>query len=350
MFPNSPCYNADLEYAAPFADKLRGAAILITGATGLIGTFLVDTLMRRNLSGAGITVHALGRNKDVARERFAEHWNSPYFHFVSHDITAPFTSTDLAGPVDFIIHGAASAHPALFSSAPINTILGAIVGAKNVLDFAVTRGVTRTIFVSSGEVYGENRGDCERFHEDYSGFIDCNSLRAGYPESKRCVETLCQAYRQEKSSDILVARLCHIFGATQTATDSRVSAQFLRRAAARENIVLKSAGTQIRSYSCVADAATALLTLLERGESGAAYNVANSAGDEMSLREIAEFLASESGAEVIHETPSISEAAGYSPRDRAVLDAAKIHTLGWREKFTLRDGLRRALSILCDSM
>jgi nucleoside-diphosphate-sugar epimerase len=261
---------------------------------------------------------------------------------------APFNFTDLPASVDFIIHGAASAHPALFSSAPINTIIGAIVGAKNVLDFAVTHGVKRTVFVSSGEVYGENRGDCERFHEDDSGFIDCNSLRAAYPESKRCVEALCQAYRREKDSDIVVARLCHIFGATQTSADSRVSAQFLRHAAARENIVLKSAGTQVRSYCYVADAATALLTLLTQGEGGAAYNVANSAADEMSLREIAEFLARESSAEVIYEAPTIAEAAGYSPRDRAVLDAAKIHALGWCEKFTLRDGLRRARSILCD--
>lgn len=347
MFPNSPLYGADLDYAASFAGKFAGSAMLITGATGLIGSFLVDTLMRLNTRGAGITVYALGRNEDSARTRFAEHWGSPYFHFVKHDIVASLDPTGFLAPVDFIIHGAANAHPTLFSAAPVDTVIGSIIGARNVFDFAVARGVKRTIFVSSGEVYGENRGDCERFHEDYCGFIDCNSFRAAYPESKRCVEALCQAYRREKGADVVIARLCHIFGATQTTTDSRVIAQFLRHAAARENIVLKSAGTQIRSYCCVADAATALLTLLEKGEDGAVYNVANSAGDEMSIREIAEFLVNENGAKVIYEAPSDVEKAGYSPRDRAVLDAAKIHALGWREKFALRDGLRRAISILC---
>jgi nucleoside-diphosphate-sugar epimerase len=350
MFPNSPLYGADLDYAAPFAEKFAGAAILVTGATGLIGAFIVDTLMRQNRHGAGITVYALGRNEDAACSRFAEHWDSSHFHFVKHDIITLLDPAVFPAPVDFVIHCAANALPTLFSAAPVDTVVGVIIGARNVFDFAAAHGVKRAIFISSSEVYGENRGDCERFQEDYCGFIDCNSLRAGYPEGKRCAEALCQAYRREKGVNIVIARLGYIFGATQTATDSRVNAQFLRHAAARENIVLKSAGTQVRSYCCVADTTTALLTLLSKGEDGAAYNVANSAGDEMSIREIAEFLASESGAKVIYEAPTISEATSYSPRDRAVLDVGKIHGLGWQEKFTLRDGLRRACSILCDLM
>jgi nucleoside-diphosphate-sugar epimerase len=349
MFYHSAFYDTDLDYAVPFAENFSGAAILITGATGLIGTFLVDALMRQGSRGAKraeITVYALGRNEEAAHARFGEHWDSPSFNFIKHDNLAPLDVDDFPTPVDFIIHGAANAHPALFSTAPINTVIDMILGAKNVLDFASTQKIKRTIFISSGEVYGENRGDCEHFREDYCGTIACNSLRAGYPESKRCIEALCQAYHAENGIDVVIARLCHIFGATQTAMDSRVSAQWLRCAAAREDIIMKSAGTQVRSYCYVADAATALLTLLARGEAGAAYNVANSAGDEMSLREIAEFLTNEAGTKVIHETPSATEKAGYSPRDYAVLDSTKIRALGWSEKFSLRDGLYRALAIL----
>ena len=120
-------------------------------------------------------------------------------------------------------------------------------------------------------IYGENRGDTELFDESYCGYIDCNTLRAGYPESKRCGEALCQAYKKQKGVDVVVARLTRSFGPTLQLTDTKALTQFLKNGLNKENIVLKSAGTQYYSYTYAADAVTGLLTVLLQGESGAAY-------------------------------------------------------------------------------
>lgn len=92
------------------------------------------------------------------------------------------------------------------------------------------------------------------FDEDYCGFINCNTLRAGYPESKRCGEALCQAYIRQKGLDIVIPRLTRSYGPTMLMSDSKAVSQFIKKGLAGEDIVLKSKGNQYYSYTYVADA------------------------------------------------------------------------------------------------
>lgn len=188
------------------------------------------------------------------------------------------------------------------------------------------------------EIYGENRGDVERFSEEYLGYIDCNTLRAGYPESKRLGETLCNAYHQTYGLDFVIPRLSRIYGPTMLLSDSKALSQFIKKAVAAEDIILKSEGNQQYSYTFVTDAATAILYTLLCGENGMAYNVADEASD-ITLKKLAEFLAEAAGTKVVFELPDEKERQGYSMATKAMLDAGRLKALGWKAFVGMREGL-----------
>jgi nucleoside-diphosphate-sugar epimerase len=346
MFPDSKLYKEDIAAIAASNinwETLRDKHILITGATGLIGTFLIDLLMYRNKKhGDNITIYAVGRNKEKARKRFGEYSDSELFVFIPQDVMVPF---ELEHPVDYVIHGASNTHPISYASDPINTILLSVLGTKHIFDFALERGVKRTIFLSTVEIYGENRGDVEVFQEDYCGYIDCNTLRAGYPESKRAAEALCQAYIKEKNADIVIARCCRVYGPTLGDDDSKAIMQFIRNAVNGENIVLKSKGEQQYSYCYAADVCSALLVLLLSGKSGEAYNISGE-NCGISLLQIAEILSEYNHKKIVFDVPSSLEAAGYSKAAKALLDSTKLQRLGWKAVYPINRGLTRTIDIL----
>ena len=325
-------------------DRLRDKAVLISGATGLVGSFLTDVLMERNLQGMNCRIYALGRSEEKAKARFGERSRHPLFSFIPYDINLPFVREDL-GKVDFVLHLASNTHPVQYSTDPIGTITTNIIGLQNMLEFACAHDAKRFAFASSNEIYGENRGDAELFDEEYCGYIDCNTLRAGYPESKRCGEALCQAYRKQKGIDVCIPRLTRSYGPTMLMSDTKAISQFIRKGIAGEDIVLKSAGTQYYSYTYVADAVSGLLTVLLKGESGEAYNIADEASD-IRLRDLAELIAQNAGRKVIFEIPDAVEAQGYSKATKARLDGAKLRELGWKPFYDIKDGISRTMQIL----
>ena len=318
------------------ADFLRGKRVLVTGATGLIGSFIVDALLRSNeTANAGVAIHAAGRSEEGMRARFGGAAEDPAFHYVPYDARRPFA---LDFSPDLVIHAATSAHPLAYSQDPVGVMQANLTGTINLLE--ALRGVpeARMIFLSTGETYGENPDLPEGFSETDHGWIDPMNPRACYPESKRAAETLIACYRAQYGVDARVARLCHVYGPTFTAASSRADAQFIRRALAGEDIVLKSAGAQVRSWCYVADAAAAILALLARGAAGQAYNVANRRAT-ASIREYAATLARIAGVNLTFDLPPEAEKAGYTRITRAVLNPAKLEALGWEAQYDLEAGL-----------
>ncbi len=321
-------------------DELSGKTIMISGATGMIGSFLIDVLFRKNI---GIKVVALGRNENKAKDRFEEYWDDPDFSFFSCDITSPIKSD--IGHVDYIFHAASSTHPKAYSTMPIATITANISGTQNLLDFGCENGMKRFVFASSVEVYGENRGDVDKFDESYCGYIDCNTLRAGYPESKRAGEALVQAYIKEKEIEAVIPRLSRSYGPTLLASDTKAISQFIHKGVAGEDIVLKSEGTQLYSYSYVADAVSGVLFTMLLGENKEAYNISDKDSD-ITLRDLAAIIAEYAGKEVVFELPDETERAGYSTATKALLDSSKLQKLGWKSMFDMKKGLTRTIEML----
>ena len=313
---------------------LNDSRILVTGATGLIGSCLVDVLLtnpHRNYQ-----VYALGRNEERARRRFNNYWETADFHFIRHDISLPLDS-DIR--FDYIIHAASNASPNFFKEKPVEVIKSNIIGVENLMEHGIRHGMKRMLFVSSGEIYGE--GDGREFTEADSGYVNCATPRACYPSSKRAAETLCVAYAAEYGADVVIARPCHTYGPYFTESDNRVYAQFIRNLLDGKDIVMKSRGEQYRSWLYVVDAAHALLTILTKGAKGEAYNVADEQSN-ITIRALAELLAGAEDRQVVFD---IDDANGNTtPITRATFSTQKLAQLGWRPLTTIAEGLQHTLA------
>ena len=330
---------------------LDGHTVAITGATGMIGTFLVDVLMRR----VDIDVVALGRSEDKARTRLP-YFESPHFSFERYDVNDPDAMPQVQA--DVVFHLASNTHPRAYATDPIGTITSNVQGLRNLLEWIFPEGVSgggskeestarKLVFASSNEIYGENRGDVDLFTEDYCGYIDCCTLRAGYPEAKRLGEALCQAYIAQRGAAVYIPRVTRTYGPTMLMSDTKAISQFVKKGLAGEDVVLKSEGTQLYSYQYVADTVAGLLYVLLAGEPGRAYNIADPASD-ITLRDLAAAIADAAGTQVVFELPDAVERAGYSTATKALLDGSRLRALGWQPAYGIREGMARTLRILAD--
>ncbi len=345
----NPIYQSDILSVAALPinwSLLSGKTVLFTGATGMIASVMIDILMYRNQNLAaneqGVYIVAVSRNEKKARARFDAYWDSEYFTYLSHDITKPLPEL---GTIHYMLHAASNTHPRAYATDPIGTIAANVQGTYQLLEYASGHGCERFFFFSSVEIYGENRNDAEKFSESYLGYIDCNTTRAGYPESKRLGESLCNAFSAQKGQDFVIGRFSRVYGPTMAAEDSKAIAQFIRKAAAGEDIVLKSEGNQLYSYTYVVDAAMAAFYLLLYGENGSAVNIADSSSDIM-LKDLAGLLAKETGTRVVFELPDQVEKAGYSTATKALLDSSRIEQLGWKAQTAIAEGLGKTVHIL----
>lgn len=340
-----PLYQEDLKRIAETdgIHRLYGKSFLITGATGLLGVCLIDTLMHLNAKGADISIYALGRSRDKAIMRLGNYFKDPHFHFFERE--ASESLMDLPDS-DIIIPLASNTHPLAYSQYPVETITINVKGAEQALEKSFTCGAT-VLYPSTVEVYGNARGE-DVFTEDYTGQLTLATARACYTESKRLSEALCQSYVTERGAKVKIVRLSRVFGPTMLMSDSKASSQFIRKALDGEDIVLKSKGEQLFSYTYMADAVGAMLHVLIHGESATAYNIASEACN-VKLKDFARYCAEWAGREVVFELPSETEQKGFSIAMRAILDNTKLKGLGWQSGYDMKEAIYRTLSILSES-
>ena len=291
--------------------ELEGKTLLVTGASGLIGGGVVD-LVSGNCPSCRII--AGGRNLQRLKARFpkAEYWTKDLSEVQPEDFPH----------FDYAVHAAGGANPALYSSKPVEVITTAVHSLE-----ALLRRPGRILFVSSDEVYGQ----CSQpvITEKDSGYVDCTTPRSCYPSAKRLCESLCASFISEYGADVVTVRPSHVYGPYFTEQDNRVYAQFIRNAIKGEDIVMKSPGTQMRSWCYSVDCAAAIVTALLEGETGEAYNIADN-GTEFSIRQLADMISEVSGCKVRMDCPALEESRGYNPVTRSVLSTEKIEALGWR--------------------
>ncbi len=334
-------YNDDINNVASLTlpwEKLSNCNILVTGATGLIGSCIIDVLMSRH--NKTYNVYACGRNEQRVERLFSHYLNDAHFNFVKQDITIPLACNT---NFHYIIHAASGAAPADFSLRPVEVMKANLLGIINLMEYGREHQLKRFLYISSGEVYGE--GDGRLFTEDYSGYVNPITPRSCYPSSKRAAETLCASYGAEYGVDYVVARPCHIYGPNFAENDNRVYAQFIRNVIAGENIIMKSTGTQFRSWCYVVDCVSALFHILLKGENRHAYNIADESSN-ITIKELAEMIAEIGGQKVIVELPSEKEKAGFNIVTKSIFSTDKLHALGWDVKKSMEMNIKTTIECL----
>lgn len=318
-------------------NKLEFSPILITGATGLIGS-RVTALALQN----GYQVTALVRDEKKARRILGMH---PNLQLQIGDITSlPHMSTRFVS----IVHGANPTSSKGFLTDPVGTISACVDGTKQLLQFAKENGVSRFLYLSSCEVYGQFNSYTVA-DETTMGTLDPFTARASYPEAKRLCESLCAAYGAQCGLKTIVARLGVTFGPIMDTSDNRLIAQFARCVKEGRDIVLQTIGTTVRSYCYVDDTAHALLLLLEKGSPNVAYNVAHPEMT-LSVREIAEHIAAISpNTNVIIKAQGNAQAQGYLPELQLKLDTGRIQALGWSPKTSFDEGFMHVMESVCST-
>jgi nucleoside-diphosphate-sugar epimerase len=323
----------------PWAD-LRDKTVLVTGATGLIGSSVVKALL---WSDAGPRVLALSRDRAKAEAVFAGALGAGApLTVVEGDVE----SLTLDEPVDLVVHGASVTSSRDFVAHPVQVMRTALRGTERILELARTTDVASLVYLSSMEVYGAPDGSRRMSESVFDGF-DPMLVRSSYPESKRMAEAMCAAYAAEHGVPAKVLRLTQTFGPGVAYDDGRVFAGFARSALEGSDIVLHTAGETRRSYLYTADAVTAILTLLLRGQDGQAYNAANE-DTYCSIREMADLVARTCGPRpvAVRVEPQDGERLGYAPTLKMDLDTGKLRALGWQPTVGLEDMYRRMTAVL----
>lgn len=326
--------------ALPELDHLAGKSIMITGVTGLICSAIVDVLVRYNEThSVPIIIYAAGRSEEKVLERFG---NKPDLYFVSYDASSG--ANQFSHHSDYIVHGASNASPNMIVKEPVETMLSNFLGTKELLDYAKNTEAKRLLYISSSEVYG-NKGGSDAFKENEYGYIDLLNSRNSYSVGKRAAETLCVSYYDEFHVEAVIVRPGHIYGPTALPKDKRVASAWSYAVARGEDIIMKSDGSQIRSYCYCLDSAAAILKILVQGETCHAYNVSNP-GSIVSIREIAEILTQTAGVKLQQECASEEEKKGFNPMRNSSLNSDSLEALGWHGLFTAERGFSHTVKIL----
>ncbi len=324
-------------------NTLCGSTILVTGATGLVGSFLVKALCYcSSVYNRNIRVVALVRDLEKAHVVFGDLSDQGFLSFLLADVTKPFVVPDC---IDYVIHGASVTASRTMVEHPVKTLETAIEGTRNILELAKNQHVKSMVYISSMEVYGITDAQKVFISEKDLGYIDILNPRSSYSEGKRICECLCAAYATEFGVPVKVARLAQTFGTGVGKDENRVFAQFAKSALNGENIILHTKGESYGNYCYTADVIRGLLCVLTRGENREAYTIVNEKTT-MRIREMAQLVVEEIAAgqlEVVFDIPDNLATMGYAPDSTMHLTSQKIQKLGWSPKYGLAEMYHRMI-------
>lgn len=328
---------------------LSGRRIVVTGAGGFLGGYLVRTLLALHRAGkvdVPLQVVAPVRDVERAKAKLADCVDDAQLTLMRWDLNE-IAVPDL-GDVHYVIHNASQASPKYYGSDPMGTMLPNTVGTAALLE-ALRRGgdPKGLLFVSSSEIYGAVSSEHGLREQDY-GVVDPMGLRACYAESKRAGEALCVAFHHQHRIPTWVVRPFHTYGPGLTPDDGRVFSDFAYNVARNEHIVMNSDGSARRAFCYASDAIAGFFTVMLLGKAAQAYNVANEAA-ELSVMEFAEMLVGLFPDKALQVERRVAvDPAGYlrSTVNRIVPDTARLQGLGWRAEVTPEQGFRRMIETL----
>ncbi|ETW21526.1 MULTISPECIES: NAD-dependent epimerase/dehydratase family protein [Mycobacterium] len=339
-----PIVEADLDQIleAPLPwERFAGRTVLVTGAAGFLGAYMVETLLRLNETRgqAPVRVLALARRAEALRARFPAHDARADLGFVVQDACAPAPRDQ---PVNFVVHAASPGTPRAFGRDPVGTFATNVLATRELLELRPPDGF---LFFSSGEVYGLGNDQVIPTHEDAYGFLDPTQVRSCYAEGKRAGETLCACYAAQEGVPTTMARIFHTYGPGMTLCDGRVFSDFVGDALAGRDLVMRSDGRVSRAFCYLADTVEGCFTILLKGAPGTAYNVGNDRA-ELTVLELANLVAGlepERGLAVRREAAEAADTYLPSPIQRGCPDVSRLRSLGWAPRTEPHEGFLRTL-------
>lgn len=325
-------------------EDLKNSSVLITGATGMLATYITYTLMYLNeKENYNIQIFALVRSEEKAKQKFGDFLQNSNFKLVIQDVTK---SIEIFDKIDYIIHSAGSASPYFILNDPVGIIKANTIGTINVMEFARKCNVKKVLYTSTREVYGKVDDDIFEITEDIIGKLDQTDSRSCYPESKRMGENICKSYQLQFGIPFNNVRIAHSYGPGMTIdNDGRVMSDFIYCTVNNKDITLNSDGTAKRAFCYIVDSITAIFMVLLNGENGESYNIANET-EEMQIKDVALTLTKifkEKNLKVIYLDSSKVNRDGYSKITRVKLSTKKLENLGWKPQVKLEDGLKRTV-------
>lgn len=318
-------------------EKFRNKTILITGATGRLGMYIVEALNKADIDwNLNINILALARDIEKMRKIFGEELDLPNIQTIIQDITEPIRWD---GDVHYIFHTAGAASPLDFTTAPVDTLWGHIQGTRNILELAREKKSDRVLYVSTVETYGEWKSE-EGIKETDCGSMRCDNARACYPEAKRACETMLASYKMQYGIDYVGVRLCHTFGPGISLYDGRAFAEFIRDVLEGKDIILQTDGNAVRTYTYVADAIGAMFLAFTKGRADY-YNIAN-LNNLISIRDLANMIAELDPKQKVkvQYASNVAQKLKYLPFKLGIMNVDRIIELGWRPQVGIKDAFK----------
>lgn len=321
-------------------EKFRDKTVLVTGATGRLGMYIVEALNKADIDwNLNMDIIALARNEEKLHKVFGNSLKLPNIHTLVQDITEKIY---WEGDIHYIFHTAGAASPQDFTKQPVDTLWGHVQGTHNVLELAKEKKSEKVLYVSTVEIYGEWKNEAGICEEDM-GVIRCDNARACYPEAKRLCESMLSAYEAQYQIPYIGVRLCHTFGPGISLEDGRAFSEFIRNVIKGEDIILQTDGSAERTYTYVADAIGAVLLAFTKGKEHY-YNIAN-VENLISIRALAELIAGldkKGKVKVCYEENKEQELK-YLPFKLGIMNVDKIMNLGWRPQVGIEEAFRYTL-------
>lgn len=322
--------------------------VAITGATGLIGSNLVNRLLKYN----NIKVIAIGRNLSRLENVFEIEKSSDNLILMEQDISLPYK---IGEPVDFVFHAAGPISGNIIKNSPVDVIMPNILGTLNTLDLIEQQKhlydkKTKLLVFSSATVYANLKKEDIVVNEVETSIADSlDADNAPYSESKRMVEVIAKAYAKQKNIDVSIVRFSYVYGYSKNKPNTAFY-EFIKRAISGEDIVLNNSDLPRRDNIYVADAVDGLLTVACNGENGQSYNVSTNkekhnfaAVDEMA-KVIVDVVNGIKGTDVkIKYNKEILDNVKRKPG--IILSNDKLHSLDWNVQTSLEDGIRKTIEI-----
>lgn len=327
--------------------ELKNKKVLVTGATGLIGSNLVDTLMREG----SISIVVMGRNQTKIENTFAEYLCNDHFKVIEHDVAKPFPES--LGHIDVIFHAAGPMERDIVLNKPMDVVLPNIIGSINCMEYArkvevETGNKVRVVMFSSVTVYNNNIGADLSVTEDMTNCADSlDSPTISYSESKRMTEVIARAYCKQYGVDVVIARFSTVYGNTRNIPNTAFY-EFIHKAWNNEEIKINVVGLPRRDNIYVDDAINGLILVAEKGAIGEAYNIScgGDKGNFASVDEIAQTI-----ADVVAElrgTVQMKVIVGNGEpinirRPGLILNNSKLKKLGWDIEKDLYQGIKETI-------